>query len=219
MKINNTFCTAILSFVVFCGCKAPQVVSVNNNETAKFDKKQDITHVTTANNDFGIRSTEAAQLNILGTQNGQKGNYELARQNLLQALEIEGDNATILGNLGMVEMLSENHDLAESYMRRSIEVDSTYELSYMNLGVNYHKSKKYDKALEAWTGILYKTKDSSLIGYLHMNMSESYFELKECENSRESINAAKKIFGDKIYQMYPELGKNEKDIEKCIEEN
>ena len=217
MKKNITLKIIVLTLLLSLNsCKSARIVSISKSQTAQHDRKKEVIHLT-SNGDIKIKSKEAIKLNSLGIKQGKTGNYELARNSFQEALRIEGDNAAIYGNLALVEMLSENFDLATNYFLKSIDTDPSYFSSYMNLGVNYYRDKKYNQAIEIYSRVLNMTSDDdSLFGFVHVNMSHSYLELKKCKKAKVSIDTGKKIIGDNAYEIIPNLDKDEKEILKCL---
>ena len=202
----------IVFLTIASGCKSSKIISINKSQTVQHDDHRNITHVMSSH-DVEIKSKEASKLNKLGIKNGKLGNYKLARNFLKQAIKIEGKNATIYGNLGLVEMLSGNDDDATKYFLQSIKTNPNYIYSYVNLGVNYYSNKKYNQALEIYSKIVaLNLKDDFLIGSAYLNMANSYFMLKKYKKAKSSLEMGKKLIGKKVYKIFPNLIKEEKDI-------
>lgn len=80
--------------------------------------------------------------NAMATYYFQKKEYELARKEYLQYLEIAEDKSEVLYLIGFAHQLEKNYDAAFDYFNKSMEADSNYLASYYQYGRTAVFSKK-----------------------------------------------------------------------------
>jgi signal transduction histidine kinase len=162
--------------------------------------------------------------NFLGIRYFNFGEYEMAINHYLAALDIEeelGNDdriASLLNNFSLVYAEQENYDRATFYLseslekRRSIGQTSQVHVSTNNLGVMYRRQGQYDKALEylfqAAEGSLEEEPDSSLHMVAILNIGNTYRNKGDVENSLHYLNKASEYFerhNHQLDQLYAKL--------------
>ncbi|MGB9906458.1 MAG: tetratricopeptide repeat protein [Candidatus Saccharicenans sp.] len=83
-----------------------------------------------------------------GLTHMQKKDYALARQEFLQALNLNPRSTRVLNLLGLTYFKEQDYDLAEMYFLRAIRIDPEFNLGYLNLGGVYAMKQLYARARE-----------------------------------------------------------------------
>jgi tetratricopeptide (TPR) repeat protein len=211
-KIISLVLITISLLVLGCG-SSKQIQKINDNLSSLKGRKG-ITHIN-SNEVRYCENGEAEKLNKQGVKYGQQNKLKLARETLLKAMEIEGDHEVLFNNIGLVEFLDENYELASYYMFKAIEIDSSYIQPYLNLVVIYDNDEKYKKALEIGEVLSENLDDKNYSSLNYLNMIYPYIELKKCNKAREVLHTAKKLVGEKISALRNDIKSIERDVKKC----
>lgn len=200
--------------LTFVSVKAQKkTVKVNDQVTATKGKRG-ITHLSSPALKFN--SKEAGKLNSEGIKHAQEGKFRLARKAFLKAVELEGEHAALYNNLALVEMLSKNYVIAEKYCYKSLKINPNYLDPYLNLIVVLNENKEYNRALDLGNFVIEYLKDKLNKAITYLNIASSYYGLKKYDKTKEAVDSAKELIGDKVYKIHLDLKKNEKKLEKKL---
>src|SRR6478609_3476377 len=83
----------------------------------------------------------------IAAQHHEAGELQIAEQIYRQILAIEPNHADAWHLLGVVAAQVGRHDLAESYIRRAIDLSGAESAFYVNLGNVLQAQGKYDEAV------------------------------------------------------------------------
>ncbi len=136
---------------------------------------------------FSPRDPDAAELHLrIGTSQLQSGFYPQALASLLQAESLDPENPMIQNNLGLAYLVREKYSLAETHLRRSLELKPDYSDAKNNLGRLLIEMGQYQTAIqilnEAEADLTYPNPEKPQI-----NLGIAYFSLKQ-------FNTAQKYF-------------------------
>jgi len=174
--MKNTIIIVLLTFVLIaCGER-------NKNYAYDLDDK----NVFFFENE-NISNTKARDLFNNGLQEIQKNNVENAKTLLEKANDIEKNNPTILNGLGNYEFLFGDKPLSYKIFNKVLEIDSSFVLTYINLGQNYMKDRKYQEASETLKeGIKYLSENNEhQQSILYLNLAITLNNLNDCEGGLE----------------------------------
>jgi len=104
--------------------------------------------------------------NGIGIISDIKGMYKHARINYQAALKINAQNKKVLNNLGYSFYLESNWRQAEAYFIKALNIDSSYQAGWKNLGLVYARQEKYLQALEALEQVMETSQAYNDIGYI-----------------------------------------------------
>jgi len=126
---------------------------------------------------------------ILSSQN----NHEKAKVLFTKANEIEPNNVLILNAIGLELSFLNEFDLSSEYFKRSLKVDSTVSVTYLNLGVLLGKKKEYLEAINQYKKGLEFEKVNSQKGYFYYNIANAYYKLNNQSEAMKFIEMASKL--------------------------
>ncbi|GAA4807090.1 hypothetical protein [Litoribaculum gwangyangense] len=180
--MRNILLTLIILTFLNCKNDSDKIISKNSNDTEIHYKNQ--------YKRGWIKDSIASVTFDLASEQDAKGNYKKAKKLYKKANQIEPNNKIILNALGDVS--ADLKDLNESvkYFEKSLKIDSTYSITYINFGTAYNKLLKFDKSI----GILKKglefENDHERKGYFYYNLANSYYKIKDYRTSYEFTNKA-----------------------------
>ena len=180
IKFNIIILCGILSF----SCAQPS----EKNESQGLKDKDSRKHNTLLNNEV-FKNTKARDLYLEGLKFLRKGDLSNARLSFLNANKIEPDNASILSELGIVEMRMFNYESSEQYFKKGLRVDSNQTI-YLNMGLLYYFEGKYTKAIEISKLMNCKKANSKLLRSYYNNLFMAYARLNNCDSARHYYHLA-----------------------------
>ncbi|RAR70623.1 tetratricopeptide repeat protein [Flavobacterium aciduliphilum] len=207
MKIEKIIYTLLL-ILTLNSCKGQD----ENEVKYKNDSKDVIFYKNS-----GIKDTTAHALFTEGLKKVESKDFEKAKEKFIEADKIEGRNPTILNAIAQAEARLGNIEKSNEISLNIISIDSTYTITYVNLGQNYMKSRDYKKAKE----ILLKGKKFTSEKNLHtksvllLNLAIAYSNLGDCKNGLKYSSEALEISQDEKFKDFAMKVKLES--EKCIE--
>lgn len=141
-----------------------------------------------------IINIEARTLFNKGLREIQKNNFQNAKDLLEKANKIEKNNPTILNGLGNYEFLHGDKSSSYEILNKVLEIDSTFVLTYINIGQNYMKDRDYKKALEILNEGLRHVAETNIHqkSILYLNSAIASNNLDDCFNGLKSGNQALK---------------------------
>jgi tetratricopeptide (TPR) repeat protein len=132
----------------------------------------------------GIKDKTAHALFAEGLEKVDNQDFEKAKEKFIEADKIESRNPTILNAIAQAEAELGNIEKSNEISLNIISIDSTYTITYINLGQNYMSIRDYKKAKE----ILLKGKKFTSEKNLHtksilfLNLAITYNNLGDCKN-------------------------------------
>ena len=86
-----------------------------------------------------------------GLANAQRsmGEFDEARESCLAALEFDANYIPAINNYGALSVSMKDHTAAIDYFHRSLALNPGQPQTWYNLGIEYQRQEKYDKAIEA----------------------------------------------------------------------
>jgi tetratricopeptide (TPR) repeat protein len=110
---------------------------------------------------------------------------EQARDAVTEGPQKRGYVARIYHDLGLLYDEQKKPDLAESYLKQSVEI-LPYPKSWLALGNFYFDKGRYDEALEMYQ--LMQSVTSPKYALLHLKLGRTYDRLGQAERAREEYN-------------------------------
>lgn len=104
---------------------------------------------------------EAADFALIGAQQVDAQQPELARRNLNKAVAMDSTSAEAYFQLGLMQFKGQHPDSAITYFREAIRHDPKKPLYFLNLGVAHFQTKQLDKAIPAFRSAI--TLDKKLV--------------------------------------------------------
>ena len=145
------------------------------------------TPVTTTDSEFATE--EASELNTEGNRLAADGKFEEASEVFLEALSIEPDNATIMGNLGNCYSMLDKPIEAKYYLRASIHADPSYLNSAANLA-NILYMYGEDSARYWNHYVLERTTDQKVTGVVNLLLAYICMDSGHCDSAHSYYQAA-----------------------------
>lgn len=188
--------------------------------------------------EIGYLEGEGRAHNLTGIKYLDFGEYELAMNHYLAALEIEYqlENevgiATLLSNIGLIHLEQTNYDKATEFLLESIErmenlgqYNENYQ-NYNNLGVIYRRKGEYDRALDYFfeakkLSMELEEPDSLIYFIASLNIGNTYRNMGELEEgsgylyeadeffSRRGMRGSQSITNLVLGQLHQDLDENE----------
>ncbi|MCB0747936.1 MAG: hypothetical protein KDC52_05315, partial [Ignavibacteriae bacterium] len=185
---NLTFAFIILTFSS-CKTDKDKIISKNSGDAEIYylnlyesgELKDSIASLT-----FDLASEKSAKNKHLKA-------YELYQK----ANSIEPNNKLILNALGNETAELGRFKKSYEYFEKSLKIDSTFSLTYMNYGVSLNKNKEFDRAIAIYNiGLKYET-DSERKGYFYYNIANVYYQMDDYKNSNKYNNKAIELVKDR----------------------
>jgi tetratricopeptide (TPR) repeat protein len=137
-----------------------------------------------------IRKKEAKKLNNLGVTSFHNGAFEVARDQFLEAVALDGEFAESYNNLGLVYTELKEEEKATDAFSRAIELNPDMPAVYNNLGYVFYKQGSYDQAIEMYNEALGRSTDNSSA---HTNLGNAYFKLGNLDEAKRAWEKALEV--------------------------
>tara|TARA_R110001583_G_C5460440_1_gene391856 strand:+ start:56 stop:664 length:609 start_codon:yes stop_codon:yes gene_type:complete len=185
---NLIFAFIILTFSS-CKTETEKIISKNSGDS-------EIYYLDLFKNG-GINDSIASLTFDLASEQSAKNNHVKAKNLYKKANSIEPNNKIILNALG-----NETAELSEfkksyEYFEKSLKIDSTFSLTYMNYGVALNKNKEFDRAIDIYNSGLNYEQNSEQKGYFYYNIANVYYKMNDYKNSNKYNNKALELVKDK----------------------
>ena len=120
----------------------------------------------------------------------EKQNYEEAKQTLLSALDISGQDALIYKYLGAIAENEKNFSQAKEYYEKAVELEKNDKDSWLRLGMNSLYSEKLERAIEAFEQANKLSPNNTDI---YTGWGMTYMRMKKYQLAKDKFNMAAKI--------------------------
>jgi tetratricopeptide (TPR) repeat protein len=121
--------------------------------------------------------------------------YQVIVSHFRRALALYPDNYKTTNDLGTVYLfIGKNYDSAVYFLQKAIQLDSTMQPAWVNLGMAYREKKEYDKAIACYEQIL----------RTNPNQIKAVFALANVYNDMGDFERAVKMNED-VMKKYPAL--------------
>lgn len=170
--MKNTIITFLLTLVLIaCGDRNKNYEYDLDDKGAFFFENENIIN------------PKARDLFNNGIQEIRKNNPLKAKTLLEKANDIEKNNPTILNSLGNYEIFYGDKSLSYKIFYKVLEIDSSFVPTYINLGYNYMKDRKYEEASETLKeGIKYLPENNEhQKSILYLNLAITLNNLNDCK--------------------------------------
>jgi type IV pilus biogenesis/stability protein PilW len=137
-----------------------------------------------------FRAKEAKKFNNLGVTSFHNGEFELARDQFLEAVELDPRFAESWNNLGLVYTELQDEDRATEAFSKAVEINPDLPAAYNNLGYIFYKQGSYDQAIEMYNEALGRSSDNSSA---YTNLGNAYFKQGNREEARKAWEKALEI--------------------------
>ncbi|WP_298903482.1 hypothetical protein [uncultured Psychroserpens sp.] len=202
---RNFFYILIALSILSCKDSSLPKTDLNNTE-----------QIVITNKEFKFEKAEA--LNDEAVNYGKKGFSEKANKILLEALEIEPDNATILSNLGLVNSHLKNHDNSILYYQQALTIsDSTYLSAGTNLSLEYFNIGEYQKGIEIADFVLKNTRNKYEEIGARIHKSFSLISKGECEKAKIELKIIKSYVNE-IDNLEFQIKIIENKLKNCVQQ-
>lgn len=123
----------------------------------------------------GPNNTDLAQVHFrVGTNHLEKGLFPDALKELLEAQDLDPKDALIQNNLGLTYFMRERYELAETHLRRAIQINKQFTDARNNLARVLIEQKKYKEA-RFYLEIVFEDLTYPQPGKAYINLGLSYF--------------------------------------------
>jgi len=183
--MKNILLTILILTFLNCKSDSEKVVSKHSKDTTIHYKNQ-----------FkrgGIKDSIASITFDLASEQNSKGNFSKAKKLYKKANDLEPDNKIILNALGGVSADLKNLADCTLYFEKSLKIDSTFTITYMNFGTAYNKLLKFNKSIVVLEKGLELENNQEKKGYFYYNLANSYYKKKDYETSYKLVNKALSI--------------------------
>jgi Flp pilus assembly protein TadD len=137
-----------------------------------------------------LKKKEAKKFNNLGVTSFHNGEYELARDQFLEAVDLDPEFAESWNNLGLVYTELEDDHGARDAFSKAIDINPDLPAAYNNLGYIFYKQENYEQAIEMYNEAIGHSADNSSA---YTNLGNAYFKLGNHEDARSSWEKALEI--------------------------
>jgi tetratricopeptide (TPR) repeat protein len=154
-----------------------------------------VQHVTRDNDRLEDESTtlkkkEAKKFNNLGVTSFHNGEFELARDQFLEAVSLDPRFAESWNNLGLVYTEMQDEEGATEAFSKAVEINPDLPAAYNNLGYIFYKQGSYGQAIEMYNEALGRTADNSSA---YTNLGNAYFKQGNEDDARRAWEKALEI--------------------------
>jgi len=140
-----------------------------------------------------FKRKEAKKLNNLGVTSFHNGEFELAKDQFLEAVALDPHFAESWNNLGLVYTELQEEEKATQAFSKAIDNDPDLPAAYNNLGYIFYKQGSYDHAIEMYNEALGRSSESSSA---YTNLGNAYFKQGSHEEARNAWEKALEIDPD-----------------------
>jgi len=183
----------IFAFIIltFSSCKtdADKIISNNSGDS-------EIYYKDLFKNGW-IKDSIASLTFDLASEQSAKNNHIKAKSLYEKADSIDPNNKIILNALGNETAELAQFEKSYEYYEKSLKIDSTYSLTYLNYGVALNKNKEFDRAIAIYNSGLNYEQDSERKGYFFYNIANVYYKMNDFSNSKIYNNKALELVKDK----------------------
>lgn len=88
--------------------------------------------------------------NSLGFCYYRMGDYDMAEEHYVRALNLSPDYSTAYNNLGVIYLKKEQHEISKNYFEKALQYNTGNVKAMYNLGVAYFREGDYFKALRCY---------------------------------------------------------------------
>lgn len=135
----------------------------------------------------GASKKEKAELHLqLGVSYFDQGNFPLALRELLAAEELDSSNPVVQNNLGLTYFMRERPDLAESHLRKAVDLKKDYSEARNNLARVLIEENKYEEAEKELNVVL--------ADLTYPNFEKAYINLGLARFNRKQYDGARLAF-------------------------
>ncbi|WP_299768090.1 hypothetical protein [uncultured Dokdonia sp.] len=147
-----------------------------------------------------INDSIASDILDLGAEQSAKGNFEKAKELYLKALNIEPENIIIINAVAGIYADLNNKKKSIYYFEKSLKIDSTNNITYLNFGQSYNQLLEFDKSIEILNkGLKFvKVNNNERKSYFYYNLANGYYKKKDYEKSKIFNNKALKLVKNKF---------------------
>jgi tetratricopeptide (TPR) repeat protein len=140
-----------------------------------------------------FKKKEAKKLNNLGVTSFHNGEFELARDQFMEAVDLDPRFAESWNNLGLVLTELQDEESATDAFSKAIELNPELSAAYNNLGYIFYKQGSFDQAIEMYNQALGRSCDNSSA---YTNLGNAYFKRGNHEDARTAWEKALQIDPD-----------------------
>jgi Flp pilus assembly protein TadD len=137
-----------------------------------------------------LKKKEAKKFNNLGVTSFHNGEYELARDQFLEAVDLDPEFAESWNNLGLVCTEMEDDDGAREAFSKAIEINPDLPAAYNNLGYIFYKQENYDMAIQMYNEAINRSADNSSA---YTNLGNAHFKKGDTKDARKAWEKALEI--------------------------
>lgn len=164
--------------------------SCNNSSKEKIVHKAQEKEVIVYENMY-INDSIAKKIFLQGLNSLENNNYNEAYTYFIEANERQPNNVIILNALANIENIKGEKSEAEAKYKKSISIDSSYIISYVNYGKLLNQKKRYDEANNILTkGLKLDPSKAERTG-LYYNLIFTMVNIGECEKAKQYAALAK----------------------------
>jgi tetratricopeptide (TPR) repeat protein len=121
--------------------------------------------------------------------------YQVIVSHFRRALTLYPDNYKTTNDLGTVYLfIGKNYDSAVYFLQKAIQLDSTMQPAWVNLGMAYREKKEYEKAISCYEHIL----------RVNPNQIKAVFALANVYNDMGQFERAVRM-NEEVMRKYPDL--------------
>ena len=143
----------------------------------------------------GITDTIASNIFDDASEQASKGDFEKAKKLYFKALTIEPNNVLINNAIGGIYADLDKKTNSIKYFKKSLNIDSTYNITYLNFGKSYNQLREFDESIAVlMKGLEYvDSKNIERKSYFYYNLANSYYKKKDYTKAR--------IYNDKALNL------------------
>jgi len=134
-----------------------------------------------------LAKKESRKYNNLGVTSFHNGAYEMARDQFLQAVNLDPDFAEAYNNLGLTHTELSDEEKATDAFKRAVEINPSLQAAYNNLGYVLYKQGNYEQAVEMYNEALGR---STKNGLAYTNLGNACFKLGQIDKARDAWTKA-----------------------------
>ena len=181
----------LLSLALIASCE----FSLSERQNPELVFSEDYSELDVFYNDPDFLKEETRDLYGKAMVQIRNGDFQQAREKLLQAKALEPENAAILFNLGNLALEDSEYQQALEYYGMVSNDSVVNSHQRYGIGSTYFSMGEYESAIGSLERILVNSRNEVLHAGAYYLLTKSYAELQRCEESRASLQSFKELTG------------------------
>lgn len=213
-KTMKNYFTYLLIILITYSCKQKSITISDDIDIFQTSDDRPVTGMNPVGKE-SFKSQEANNIHTKGLSYVKMGKFRKAKRLVLKALELEADNPVILNSIALIEMQQFNFNKSEEYFLKIFDIDSTFNMGYMNIGLLYYHMNRYERSITYLKKVDFSNTNIVERHATKYHLCMAYTGLGNCDSSLYYYNLAKDSIKNDILLKELELFKREYINKNC----